>query len=425
MKTPIACGIDFGTSNSTVAIAGNGTKKLVPLEDNKTTLPSAIFFRPKMAPIFGRRAIAGYTEGDEGRFMRGLKKILGTSLMDDKTNIGGRAVPFTEILQTFIGHLKTSAENAAGMPIDNLVLGRPVHFHDGNEAADKKSQATLEKIARAAGFADIEFLYEPLAAAFAHEETVQDEKLSLVVDLGGGTSDFTVIRIARDKMGRADRKDDILSTFGVRIGGTTFDYRLSLKNFMPELGLGTQYRDLFDKDKILHAPTGVYFQLSDWAHVNFAQTPKAIQETLDIKRRSLAPEKIARLLTIQENHLGHALLGEVEKIKIDLTEAEAANAQFHKLGLDFEFPVTRREFESAIQDDVSRVMNAIDESLRRAGVKEKDIDLLVLTGGSTELPIINTLIQKKFPHAAISQGNKLDSVGLGLAYRAANIFQIN
>lgn len=418
----ISCGIDFGTSNSTVAIAADGTKRLVPLEDDKTTLPSAIFFRPNTGPIFGRRAIAAYTEGDEGRFMRGLKKILGTSLMDDKTNIGGRAVPFTEILKTFIAHLKTKAEENTGSSIDSLVLGRPVHFHDGDDAADKKSQSTLEKIARDAGFSNIEFLYEPLAAAFAHEETVEGEKLSLVVDLGGGTSDFTVIRISRKKMNIADRRDDILSTFGVRIGGTTFDYRLSLKNFMPELGLGTQYRDLFDKDKLHIAPTGVYFQLSDWALVNFAQTNKAIQETLDIKRRSLTPEKIARLLAIQENHLGHALLGEVEKIKIDLTEKPDSIARFHKIGLDFDFTVTRQEFEQAIEQDVTHVMNAIDESLTRANIKEKDIDLLVLTGGSTELPIINTLIQQKFPHAAISQGNKLDSVGLGLAYRAANIF---
>lgn len=421
MSRPTACGIDFGTSNSTVSIAGGGTKKLVPLEDGKTTLPSALFFRPNAAPLFGRRAIAAYTEGDDGRFMRGLKKILGTSLMDETTKIGNRSVPFTEILKNFIAHLKTKAEEDAGTEINHLVLGRPVHFHDGDDAADQKSQTTLEKIAKDAGFTHIEFLFEPIAAAFAHEAAIESEKLSLVVDLGGGTSDFTVIRVGRDKTDKLDRRDDILATSGVRIGGTTFDYRLSLKNFMPELGLGTKYRDLFDKTKRHTMPTGVYFQLADWALVNFAQTKKAIAETMDIKKRSLAPEKIARLLKLQQNHLGHALLAEVERAKIALTDDMQYDAGLKDLG-DVKFPVTRADFETAIESDVVRVMNAIAECLIQAGIQSNDIDLVILTGGSTELPLINTLIRETFPRAEISQGSKLDSVGLGLAYRAANIF---
>lgn len=422
MPPSAACGIDFGTSNSTVAISKGAEKTLVPLEDGKTTLPSAVFFKDRKAPLYGREAISAYMDGEEGRLMRGLKKILGTSLMEDKTQIGNRNVGFTEILKTFITHLKLRADEYTGDTIENVVMGRPVHFHDDNDAADTKSQSTLESIARDVGFKNIEFLYEPIAAAFAHEAKIKEEKLSLVVDLGGGTSDFTVIKICAANSKKSDRRDDILATSGVRIGGTTFDYRLSFKGFMPALGVGTKYRDDFDKKKLMLVPVSVYAQLSDWSLVNFAQTKKAIAETLDLKRRSLDAPKLERLLKLQQNHLGHALLAEVESAKIALTDSENYTAGLIDLGADFAVPVTRKEFEHAIHTDVEKVFAAVDTCLKDAGVTKEHIDLIILTGGSTELPIINTMVRALFPHAAISQGNKLDSVGLGLAYRAANIF---
>lgn len=420
MAGKAACGIDFGTSNSTVAVALGADRRLVQLEAGHTTLPSALFFRKDATPLFGRAAVDAYMYGDEGRFMRGLKKILGTSLMEEKTQVGNRAVAFTDILQIFLSRLKEQAEQDAGQPISHVVMGRPVHFHDDDADADAKSQATLEAVARSAGFTDVEFLFEPIAAAFAHEAGIMDEKLSLVVDLGGGTSDFTVIRIGSELSIKADRRDDILSTSGVRVGGTTFDYRLSLKKFMPEFGMGTKYHDIFDKQKHHRMPTGVYFQLADWAMANFAQTRKAIIETLDIRRRTLAPDKIDRLLKLQQSHLGHALLAQVEKTKIELTDLEKFTSVFEEL--DLKVPVTRKAFEQSIAQDVVRVFASIDECLKSAGINADKIDLVIMTGGSSELPIINKSVSALFPSAVLSQGNKLDSVGLGLAYRAGNIF---
>lgn len=420
MPNNIACGIDFGTSNSTVAVATPSGKTLVPLEDDKTTLPSAIFFVNKSAPLFGREAVQAYMQHEEGRLLRGLKKILGTSLMEDKTSINGKWMHFTDVLKTFVGHMKSQADLYTEDTIENVVMGRPVHFHDNDPDADTTAQATLETIAKAVGFKNIEFLYEPIAAAFAHESNIEDEKLSLVIDLGGGTSDFTVIRISNKRMNKHDRKDDILSTSGVRVGGTTFDYRLSMKCFMPALGLGTEYYDLFDKQKRMPVPTSAYAQLSDWAMVHFAQTPKALDETLDIKRRALDVEKLERLYKIQKEQLGHALLEEVEKSKIAITDEQTHTSQFKDL--DCAFSINRDDFETAIQTDVAKVFRSITECLTLAGIKENQIDLVILTGGSTELPLINTMVQALFPHAIISQGNKLDSVGLGLAYRAGNVF---
>ena len=421
--SPISCGIDFGTSNSTVALSDADGVRLIDVEGDKTTLPSGIFFKKNVGPLFGRRAIDAYLHGDEGRLLRGLKKILGTPLMNEKTNIGGRSVSFTEILGVFVGHLKDKAEAAARQNIESVVMGRPVHFHDDNALADQSSQDTLERVARAAGFSRIEFLYEPIAAAFAHEANVPDENLSLVVDLGGGTSDFTVIKISSRYLKKIDRSDDILSTSGVRVGGTTFDYRLSLQDFMPALGLGSHYTDLFDKSKTHVMPSGVYFDLSDWALVHQAQTQKAILDTKDIRRRTLEPEKMDSLLTLQENHLGHALLQEVERAKIELSTQDDFIARLSDLENITGFPVTRNGFEQSIARDVAKILSSIHECLNRAQVGAGDIDLVILTGGSTELPVIDRLVRGLFPQAAISQGNKLDSVGLGLAYRAAALFR--
>lgn len=420
MPDIISCGIDFGTSNSTVAISMPQGKVLVPLEEEKPTLPSAIFFVNKSAPVFGREAITSYLQHEDGRLLRGLKKIIGTSLMEDKTNINGKWVPFTAILKTFIVHLKEKADRFSNTEIRHVVMGRPVHFHDGDEKADRISQDTLETIARASGFGHVEFLYEPIAAAFSHESRVEHEKLSLVIDLGGGTSDFTVIRISKDRMNKNDRKDDILSTSGVRIGGTTFDYRLSLKSFMPQLGLGSLYRDAFDRDKLLPVPAGAYHRLSDWAMVNFAQTRKALEETLSIKRKSVEAAKMEKLYTLQKEQLGHALLEQVEKSKIALSERDNHEAALE--AIDCLFNVTRNDLETAIHADVERIFITIEECLSLAGVKRKDIELIILTGGSTELPVINKMVRSMFPEAVLSQGNKLDSVGLGLACRAGAIF---
>jgi hypothetical chaperone protein len=208
----------------------------------------------------------------------------------------------------------------------------------------------------------------------------------------------------------------------VRIGGTTFDYRLSMKSFMPALGIGTLYKDMFDVKKHMPMPTGVYAQLSDWSMVNFAQTKKAIADTADIKRRALAPDKIELLWKLQKNHLGHALLEKVEESKIALTNEYTHTAILRDLSEDCIFESTREGFEQAIGTDVEKIFGSIAGCLVAAGVRNDQIDLVILTGGSTELPLVNMTVKKIFPHAAISQGNKLDSVGLGLAYRAANIF---
>ena len=241
---PTFGGIDFGTSNSTVGVIEDGQPRLVPLEGEQVTLPSAVFFNfDDDRTYVGRRAIADYTDGVEGRLMRALKSVLGSSLVHEKTRIKKRQMAFTDIIGLFIAQLKTRMEAHTGQAVGPVVLGRPVQFVDDDAEADRNAQNELERAARAQGFRDIAFQYEPIAAALDYERTVQREELALIVDMGGGTSDFSVVRVSPERAVAADRSGDILANRGVHIGGTDFDRLLSIDSVMRELGYLTQTKD--------------------------------------------------------------------------------------------------------------------------------------------------------------------------------------
>ena len=234
-----ACGIDFGTSNSTVALASPSGPQLLALEDGKPTLPSAVFFNQEDGSLaFGRAALAQYLEGHDGRLMRSLKSLLGSSLMEAGTEIGGRHISFRNLIGGFIGEIRRRAESAAGNRLDAVVLGRPVRFVDDDDAADKLAEDTLGQIVAELGFREISFQFEPIAAAHAYEQGITREELVLVIDIGGGTSDFSLLRLSPERRGKVDRSADLLGNTGVHIGGTDFDKRLSLTGVMPTLGMG-------------------------------------------------------------------------------------------------------------------------------------------------------------------------------------------
>ncbi|MBL4784539.1 MAG: Hsp70 family protein, partial [Cohaesibacteraceae bacterium] len=233
MKSSNCCGLDFGTSNSTIGLGLSSGAALCPVEGTNVTIPSAIFFDfEDNKTLFGRAGIASYMEEIDGRLMRSLKSILGTSTMQEKTRVGKGTKPFTQILGKFVRHLKQCAETHLGSDINSVVLGRPVHFIDYDEKADKIAEETLAQIARDQGFRHVDFQFEPIAAALDYEQSVEQEELALIADIGGGTSDFTIVRLSPDRALKLDRADDILANEGVHIGGTDFDRRLSLKQIM-------------------------------------------------------------------------------------------------------------------------------------------------------------------------------------------------
>lgn len=411
-----ACGIDFGTSNSAIASGTKDGARLLTVEDGSETLPSAIFYphHTNAAPVFGRAAQKLFFEGEEGRFMRSLKRILGTPLMGQGTVVNGRMKKFDEIIRHFISHMKALAEQQLNHALTHAVMGRPVHFSDNDPAADGRAQDELEAIARAAGFAEVSFQFEPVAAAFAHEEKVQSEKRALVADIGGGTSDFTVIKISREHRRKEDRTGDILGHSGARLGGNDFDKSLSLGAFMPELGLGTTFGA-----KNLAVPLAPFHDLSEWSKVNFLYNPKTMKDARDILFESHAPEKYGRFVKALEREAGHRILSVVEDAKISLTEETALTAALPFLEDGLEIPLTREGFNAAIKAHIRRISRAIDECLKTAGLNDGDIEIVILTGGPTETPLLKETIKSRFPHAELSEDNKLSSVALGLGHDAA------
>jgi hypothetical chaperone protein len=411
------CGIDFGTSNSSVAVAQQRKITLVPVEGNHLTIPSAIFFQRGHSPSYGRAAVDQFFDRHDGRFMRSLKRVLGTSLMKHGTEVNGKAMRFERIIGFFLKNLKDKTDLYCNEDVENVVIGRPVHFVDNNPHADVQAQKELEAIAQQVGFKNIEFQFEPIAAAFAHEVNISRDKLAIVVDLGGGTSDFTVIKLSRQNINKKDRSSDILANTGVRVGGNDFDKDLSLAVVMPEIGYKTTYGE-----KRLEVPLKPYHDLAEWSKVNFLYTTKVISQTRQIFYQSHDKTRYQRMLKVLEKEMGHTLLSSIEETKIALTQQQEYDTPFDFIEAGLHVNIKRVQFEEAIQNQIDKISNAAIECLRRAQVKNNDIQLVILTGGSTEVPAVQAEFKRLFPDAAIADENKLSSVGLGLAYDSQNKF---
>lgn len=408
----VYCGIDFGTSNSSIALSKNGKVTLVPVEHEQYTIPSALFFQQKLhQPFFGRQAIECFFSRKEGRFMRSLKRVLGTDLMKNGTSVNGRSMKFEDIMAAFLQNLKDTAERFADAELTHVVMGRPVHFIDDDMAGDQRAEQELLTIAKRIGFRQVAFQLEPIAAAFAHEVLLQSEKLALVADLGGGTSDFTVIRLSRQYQQKTDRSSDILANTGVRIGGNDFDKELSLAAIMPELGYKTTHGA-----KNLEVPLKPYHDLAEWSKVNSLYTVKMRSQMQQLLHESHSKHTFNRLLRVLEQETGHALLAATEEAKIALTAVEQ-----HSVALDFIeeelcVPVQRILFEESIREYLHQISQSAVECLHQAGVSASEIELIIFTGGTTEVPAVQTVFKELFPNATLSDENKLSSVGLGLAF---------
>lgn len=405
-----ACGVDFGTSNSTAGWYRPGQSALLPLEDGKPTLPSAVFFNAENETVsFGRAALSAYLAGYEGRLMRSLKSLLGTSLIDGQTEVLGHALPFRSLLTQFIGEIKRRAELAAGREFDSVVLGRPVFFIDGNADADLLAESTLADIARAVGFKEISFQYEPIAAAFDYESQIDREELVLIADIGGGTSDFSLVRLAPARAHLTNRRDDILATGGVHIGGTDFDKYLSLSSVMPLLGMGSRLRN--DSE----VPSSYYFNLATWHTINLAYTQKTWTQLKDVYRDARERDKLDCLLKLIEQREGHWLAIKMEEGKIALSDTVATSLQLDRLSTRQTLSLARDGFDCAIMPLVVQVEGTVRRLLRDAGIQSDAVDTVFFTGGSSGVPLLRKKIAAQVPSARQVEGDLFGSIGTGLA----------
>lgn len=405
-----ACGIDFGTSNSTAGIVRPNGATLLALEDQKLTLPSAVFFNfEEDRWAYGRAALAEYLEGYEGRLMRSMKSLLGSSLMDAGTEIGGRHLSFKNLIGQLIGEVKSRAEQSAGKSFDAVVLGRPVRFVDDDDAADREAEATLADIAQGLGFKEVSFQFEPIAAAHDYEQRIEREELVLVIDIGGGTSDFSLVRLSPERRGIADRKTDLLASGGVHIGGTDFDKRLSLACVMPELGMGSRLSNNAE------LPNSVFFHLATWHTINFAYSRKMWRSFQDISRDVVDNVRFERLLNVIRSQAGHHLAMRVEEAKIALSEGTHFALDLVEAEKGLVAQIERQQFEAAIAQETARICAAAEATLTQAGIAASQVDTLFFTGGSSAVPALRAALAAQFPSARAVEGDHFGSVGCGLA----------
>ncbi|MYN41107.1 Hsp70 family protein [Duganella sp. FT109W] len=413
----IACGVDFGTSNSTVGWVRPGHPVMLGLEEGKTTLPSVVFFNADDDEVtYGRAALADYLAGYEGRLMRSMKSLLGTSLIDGQTEVGGRALPFRMLLAQFIGELKKRAERAAGREFTSAVFGRPVYFIDDSKDNDQLAEDTLAEVARSVGFKDIAFQFEPIAAAFDYESQIDREELVLIADIGGGTSDFSLVRLSPERARKAERRDDILANGGVHIGGTDFDKYLSLSSIMPLLGYGSRLRNNSE------VPSSYFFNLATWHTINQVYTKKMWTQLSDLIRDSAEQEKLGRLQRLIDERAGHWLAMKAEEGKIALSADAVVQLELDRLAPPVTLALRRELFDGAIDHLVGSVETTVQNLLRDAGVKPEDVDTVFFTGGSSGVRKLRERIGAVLPAARKVEGDLFGSIGAGLALDAVRKF---
>jgi hypothetical chaperone protein len=410
---PGTLGIDFGTSNSAVSWAEpHGLSRLLPMEGEATNLPTAVFFNAEdRLTHFGRDAVAQYLAGTEGRLLRSLKSLLGSPLLNESTAVNHQQVSFQQIVEIFLAELRERAARTLGHAPTRVVMGRPVHFVDDDPERDAQAQQSLHEAALAVGFEAVSFQFEPIAAALDHERRLTRESLVLVVDVGGGTSDFTVVRLGPQRMAQADRSSDVLATAGVHIGGTDFDQRLSLERVMPLLGYrhhGPQGREV---------PSRVFMDLSTWHLIQWLYLPRAISQAQGLRVNYTDVQLHQRLMRVLQQRDGHRIAHEVEQAKIRCSQQDAPTpVDLSGVEPGLEAALAPGDMAAHLGALLARAVQCARECVQRAGLGHAAPDAIYLTGGSSALRPFQQALQAEFPGVPLVEGDLFGGVAAGLVY---------
>ena len=404
-------GIDFGTSNSAAAFVRDGQIVRVHFDGDQDTLPTAVFFPDSGDMLIGRAAAEALIEGEEGRYMRALKSVLGTPLFHEKRLIGGKRQTLADIVTQFLVRLRNGAAQRAGHNFDRVVSGRPVRFHHDPDR-DARAEQDLRACYLAAGFEKVEFLFEPEAAAIASAGQVADQSVGLIVDIGGGTSDFTVFRAAQTG-------PTVIASHGIRLGGTDFDQSVSLAHAMPLFGLGGELRRTLG-DGLLPVPRAIYGDLSNWAMIPFLYTRETERMVDDLVKHAVEPEKMHRLAEIIQERLGHDVAFAVERGKI-AANSGAGNASID-LGVvekSLAAQISAGSMNASLSGYRDDLRAAIYETLMKAQIGPQQIGYVVLVGGSSLMRFIKEEALAVTPQAKVIETNAFTAVVDGLAIAAA------
>ena len=413
---PAACGLDFGTSNSTLAYCANGKPQLALLEGDRTALPSAVFFGQEVDDRFliGRAAVEAYVDGATGRLMRALKSILGSALLTERTPIYRHKISFADIIGKYLAELKSRAEAERQSPLTQVVMGRPVQFVDDDEAANALAEKNLGDIVKSIGFKHVSFQFEPVAAALEFERQLTTEKMALIADIGGGTSDFSIVKLGGNRLTK-DRKSDVLANAGVRVGGTDYDRALSMSNVMPSFG----HRSL-QKQGDLEMPIGPFWDLSTWSSIHNLYEAKFMSLLKAMRFDAKQPELLERFIHIVTERRCHSLLMDVELAKMELSTAETTLADLSWVEKNLLLKMSRDSFVQSAKAQYEKLQKSVTKCLIDAGLSADKIEVIFFTGGTSMIPSVRNQITQNFPQAEIVNGDQFGAVGMGLGVEAQN-----
>ncbi len=419
MPTPTALGFDFGTTNSAMALSDGGSGRARVTR----TFRSVLYFDPdergkdrRPLAVAGPPAIERYLAGDgSGRLIQSLKSYL-ASRQFRATSVFGITYTLEDLIALIVRDLRVQARSELGAELPgHVVVGRPVRFA-GEESDQEYALARLRQALLAGGFESVDFEYEPVAAAWHYESSLDHDELVLIADFGGGTSDFCLVRVGPGVRARGRSASDILGTEGVALAGDAFDARILLQRVAPALGKGTTY---VSHGKSMPVPPWLYSHLERWHHLSFLKSKETQKLLDDIQRECSAPEKLAALAHLIDADLGYQLYRSVEKTKLELSARADAPFAFDDDPIQIRAQVARVDFEAWIADELAAIAGCVDRLLDRTGVAAAEVDRVFMTGGSSLVPSVRALFVQRFGEARLAGGDEMTSVASGLALRAA------
>ncbi len=441
-------GLDFGTSNSSIAIAQDGSADVLPIDPlstNPAVASSVLFIDKDGQASIGAEAVRLFVEKNAGRQIvrkrvastKTIETAFGTELVQfdadvdipgrlfqaikqalpskhfEGTDVFGRFWTIEELTAEILRQVKARADALRGKEVNDVVMGRPVHF-SSDPMLDDLAQRRLHEAALMTGFKHVRFLFEPIGAALAYERGLEREEIAFVFDFGGGTLDFTAMRLGPGRARGADRTQDILGVGGVVIGGNTFDEDIMEKQLLKYFG--ARYSGATMTGVEIHLPYWILAQLRSWYTIPLLNERETLRFLKELKAAAKqGGRELSALLTLVTQNCAWGLFEEIEKAKIALSDRREADISFHFGDIDVDEHMTRVRFESIIAGHLDAIRAEIHATLRRAGLHPADVDVVIRTGGSSLIPAVQGLLVTEFGAEKVRSQDVFTSVVKGLA----------
>ena len=435
MPSPHSIGIDFGTTNSSIAgVQPDGAVELVsfPTASAATESFRSVLYleqhkqaaRTQIKSYTGPAAIEHYLDAEhKGRLIQSLKSYL-TSRTLTGTEVFGRLYSIEDLISRILADLRLRAEKQFDHPVRHATVGRPVRFVGAD--SDEDDSFAVQRLRGAflhAGFESVEFEMEPIAAAYAYESTLDHDELILIGDFGGGTSDFSLLHVGPGVRARGRTAKDLLGNSGLGLAGDAFDARIVRKLVSPALGSDSferSYAQAADRPAsiIPAVPAWIYANLERWHYLSFLKTRNVSQILKSARARAQEPEKIEGLINLIDEDLGYQLHRAVQRLKVDLSHNESAEFQFVDGSMDIRATVSRATFEGWIAEELQSIERCVDNLLDSSNIAAHEVDMVFLTGGTSFVPAVRRIFEKRFTESRVRTGNEFTSVARGLGLRA-------